>query len=352
MSIPRYDLIEKDCADILADNHRKLFDLKDQTVLITGGTGFVGTWLTSMIAFLNDNYDFRTRVILLSLSTDHFRNKVPHLADRNDISILEQDVRNIVDISDDVVWIIHAASSPDSRIHASNPLRTIDVIVNGTSALLAASVRLSNLRMILNISSGLVYGHQYKDIDYVPENSWGSLDPVSIAAVYAEAKRCSETICTAYRNEHRIPVVTARPFAFIGPYQMLDKPWAVNNFLRDKLLGGPIRILGNPETVRSYLYASDMAFWFLRILTGGISGQCFNVGSPHSLTLSSLAYQIANRPPAKVEVRSPQVEPKNWSVLTFVPDTSLARACLGLEVTVKMDEALDKTLAWYQRDRG
>ncbi len=69
----------------------------------------------------------------------------------------------------------------------------------------------------------------------------------------------------------KLPVVTARPFAFIGPYQGLDKPWAVNNFLRDALLGVPIRILGDADTVRSYMYPSDMAFWLLAILAEGVA---------------------------------------------------------------------------------
>ena len=65
----------------------------------------------------------------------------------------------------------------------------------------------------------------------------------SITSVYAEVKRCAETLCTAYSSQYKVPIVIIRPFAFIGPYQFLDKPWAINNFLRDGIAGGPIRIL-------------------------------------------------------------------------------------------------------------
>ena len=78
--------------------------------------------------------------------------------------------------------------------------------------------------------------------------------------------RYAEAEAAAWRSVAKLPVVTARPFAFIGPYQGLDKPWAVNNFLRDALLCVPIRILGDADTVRSYMYPSDMAFWLLAIL--------------------------------------------------------------------------------------
>lgn len=339
-------LINKDCADILAEGYGPLQALKGECILITGGTGFVGTWVATLVAFLNDNYGFRTKLILLASHADSFTEKAPHLAVRNDITLIKRDIRHIVELPEDVNWIIHAASSPDSRFHASDPLRTIDIVVNGTSSILAAAVRLPNLRKVLNVSSGLVYGFPPRELERVPEDGWGALDPTFVSSVYAEAKRCAETVCVAYRNEHRMPIVTARPFAFVGPYQLLDKPWAINNFLRDALLGGPIRIQGDAQTVRSYLYASDMAFWLLRILVDGHSGHSFNVGSPHPITLLELAQKIASHSPGEVEIRLPLIHKDAWSISCFVPNVSRAENSLDLRLTVGLDEAIRRTLLW------
>lgn len=346
MNTEQTTLINKDCADILADGHALLGALKGERILITGGTGFLGTWVATMVAFLNDNYGFKTKLTLLSTHANSFAEKAPHLAVRNDITLIEQDIRYIVELSEDVNWIIHAASSPDSRFHASDPLRTIDIVVNGTSSILAAAARLPNLRKVLNVSSGLVYGLLSRELERVPENGWWALDPTSVSSVFAEAKRCAETVCVAYRNEHRMPIVTARPFAFVGPYQLLDKPWAINNFIRDALLGGPIRIQGDERTVRSYLYASDMAFWFLRILVDGNSGLSFNVGSPHPVTLLELAQKIAPHSLAGVEIRLPLIHKDAGSISHFVPNTSLAENSLGLHLTVGLDDAIRRTLLW------
>ncbi len=337
-------LIHKDCSDVLTHGHAELQALRGNHILITGGTGFLGTWISELVAFLNDNYGFGIRLTLLSTHANSFGDKAMHLAMRDDIALVERDIRNIFEIHEEVNGIIHAACSPDSRLHVSDPLRTIDVIVNGTSALLAAAARLPNLKKVVNISSGLVYGSQPFEIERISEGFWGTMAPDLVGSVYAEAKRCAETVCAAYRNGQRLPIVNVRPFAYIGPYQLLDKPWAINNFLRDALLGGPIRILGDEQTTRSYLYASDMAFWILKILAEGQSGQSFNVGSSQGITLLELAKTIASSVGEGIEIRKSLIHKDSRS--RFVPDISLAEASLGLRPTVPLDEAIKRTCLW------
>ena len=340
------DIIHKDCEQVTANSVDLLSALRGQCVLITGGTGFVGTWLAELIAFLNDNHNFNTQLILLSGRANNFSAKAPHLAIRNDITLIERDIRSVVDIPIEVGWIIHAAGNPDNRVHASDPLRTIHVIVKGTDAVLEAATRLPDLKKFLNVSSGLVYGSQPWELEAVSESFMGGLDCDSISSAYAEAKRMGETLCAVYRNQHRLPVVNVRPFAFIGPYQLLDRPWAINNFIRDSLLGGPIRILGDGETVRSYMYPSDMAWWLLRILAQGTVGTSYNVGSPHGVTLQKLAEKIAGHLPVRPEILSRLSSDKSLRRSKFVPDVSLAINALSLNINVDLDTAIKRTIIW------
>jgi dTDP-glucose 4,6-dehydratase len=346
----RKDIIREDCASAIAGNAGMLSALKEDTLLITGGTGFMGTWLAEMVTFLNDHEGFGTKLILLSSRANGFRTKVPHLASRPDVALVEKDIRSLTDVPDTVNWIIHAAGSPDSRLHASDPLRTVEVIMNGTDSALEFTTRLPDLKMFLNISSGQVYGAQPWDMPGIPEHYSGSLDSSAFGSAYAEAKRIGETLCTVYRNQYRLPIVNARPFAFIGPYQLLDRPWAINNFIRDSLAGGPIRILGDGETVRSYMYPSDMAWWLLNILARGSVGASYNVGSPHGVTLQYLAERIARRfsPPPKIV--SNVAGDKGGKRTKSVPDVSLAARRLGLETKVDLDTAIMRTILWNQLD--
>ena len=93
----------------------------------------------------------------------------------------------------------------------------------------------------------------------IAEKSFEGFDPSAFPAAYAEAKRYGESLCTLFRNQFRLPIVNVRPFSFVGPYQSLDAPWAINNFIRDVVMRQPIRIQGDGTAVRSYMYGADMA---------------------------------------------------------------------------------------------
>ncbi|MBU0952189.1 MAG: NAD-dependent epimerase/dehydratase family protein [Elusimicrobia bacterium] len=348
MNTRTIEIVKNDCSQILTQKHVKTLEkLKNEKIFITGGTGFIGTWLAELIAFLNDNYRFNTNMVLMSKNAFSFSSKVPHLTTRKDIVLIEKDIRDFFELPDDVSYIIHAAADPDNRKHSSEPIKTMEVISKGTDSILSAATRLSNIKSILNISSGLIYGGQPFDLERISESFHGGPDCDSIVSIYSEAKRYTETLCTAYRNQFKLPILTARPFAFLGPYQLIDKPWAINNFIRDSLLGGPIRILGNENTVRSYMYASDMAFWFLSILSNGKAGLAYNVGSPNSITLKNLAEKISNNFPNKIKIVSELPPNKNADKSRFVPDTTLANEFLGLKETVDIEDALRRTITWY-----
>jgi len=342
-------LLREDCATAATDA-RALEPLRGARVLVTGGTGFMGTWIAQMVATLNDEQGLGIELLLLSPSAATFTARVPWAA-RRDIAVIEADVRDIVVLPEGVTHVIHAAGTPDNRVHVMDPLRTMSVISHGTSAVLQAASRCDTPVRVLNVSSGLIYGPQPMGLERIPETHVGGPEPDSISSVYAEAKRYAEAETAAWRSTEKLQVVVARPFAFMGPYQGLDKPWAVNNFLRDALLGGPIRITGDAETVRSYLYPSDMAFWLLCLLAAGVPGTAYNVGSPEAITLGDLAGRIAAAVPADA---TPEVVCRPLGAprpTRFVPDVSRAVSALGLRVTVDLDRAIERTLMWHRAVR-
>lgn len=344
--------IREDCRTSAASSTKALEALRGEAILVTGGTGFVGTWIAEMVAFLNDEHGFEIELLLLSTRANNWSARAPHLALRRDIELIERDVRSVVDIPSRVRWIIHAAGNPDSRQHASDPLATVDVIANGTRAVLNAATRLPELRKFLNVSSGLVYGAQPWELDAISENWQGSLDSAALSSAYAEAKRFGETLCSVFRNQHKLAIVNARPFAFIGPYQLLDRPWAINNFMRDALQGGPIRILGSGETVRSYMYPSDMTLWMLRLLVDGKVGASYNVGSSHAVSLEELARKVAAFFPLPPQIVTRGSVDSKTHRSKFVPDVELAQSALGLKSEFDLDAALRRTLRWNQMRGG
>ena len=341
--------LKADCDKSLAGKQELLNDLRNKSVLVTGGTGFVGKWIAEAISLLNEEHFFNIKLYILARNTEDFKEEVPHLANKPFITLLESDVRNISQLPNDVNFIINAAGSPDSREHITNPLKTLDILYKGTFALLDACLRLPNLTKVLHISSGNIYGQFTGKVDKIKENQLGSFDCNSVNATYSEGKRLSETLCSIYRNQQKLPIVIVRPFSFIGPYQGLEKPWAINNFIRDGLLGGPIRILGNEETVRSYLYGSDMAFWLLSALANGKTGAVYNIGGEEPISLKSLATKIKASFTQKIEIlfKYSKQYPATPSIL--IPDTTAIKTDLCVDQIINFDLALEKTIYWYKQ---
>jgi nucleoside-diphosphate-sugar epimerase len=346
------ELISHDYMHSLAGNPQLLKLLQDalrsDVVAITGGTGFIGTWLTGLITYLNDHHGGNTQVVLIAKNIEQFRAAKPHLANRKDVRLMAADVRYLIELPSDTNWLIHAAGTPDNRFHATYPVETMSTIANGTYSVLRTVERCSNLKMLLNLSSGLVYGIQPFTQDQLDENYPGAPHCGSASSAYAEAKRYAETLCQASRSQARIPVVTARPFAFIGPYQSLEAPWALNNFIKDALLGHEIRVLGDGKTIRSYMYASDLAVWLLTILTQGQTGEVYNVGSPEPVSLAELAKMVAAQFDTDLIIKLRTSMPTEIQNSRFVPDVNLALQKFGLTLTVNLSEAIRRTIAWNQ----
>jgi nucleoside-diphosphate-sugar epimerase len=344
--------IRADCKQSLAGYIESLECLRNQTILITGGTGFIGKWLTEVVALLNDEYDFGIRLYLLARDIEQYRTEVPHLASLSYVNLIEQDIRNINTLPDDVRWIIHAAGSPDNRTHINNPLKTIETFYKGTQALLDACLRLPALNKFVHLSSNTVYGNPLKFLTSgIKETEMGVSESNTVNATYSEAKRMSETICAIYRNQQKLPIVIVRPFSFIGPYQGLEKPWAINNFIRDSILDGPIRILGNENTVRSYLYGSDAACWILMALANGKASSTYNIGGDQPLSLKELTGKITSNFTNKIDVLFKYSKVYSAHSSISIPDTSSIKQDLGVRQQIDFEIALIKTIDWYKKLR-
>jgi len=337
-----YEDCDRSCIDV-----NMLRKLSNQTILITGGTGFVGKWIAEMVLFLNKYHQFNIKLYLLARDIEKFKSEAPHIAKNGQINLLEQDVRNLSELPSDTNFVVHAAGTPDSRQHASQPLRTIDTFLKGTTAVFEACYRLPALAKIIHVSSNYVYGNVFKNQNTINEKDLGVRECNSILASYSEAKRITETLCAIYRNQQQLPITIVRPFAFVGPYQKLDKPWAINNFIRDALLGGPIRILGDENTTRSYLYGSDMAFWLLAILANNSTGDVINIGSDESICLLDLAKLITHFFNRNIEILSRASKDSAHQIPSLVPDISVARK-LYLTPTYPLSEAIERTIKWNQ----
>ena len=343
MSVNAIKLTYNNCATSSVD-YKPFLELKNKTIFVAGGTGFVGKWLTEMICFLNAEYKLNIKLILLARNTDSFLSEVPHLAKNSSVHLIQQDVRYLSELAKEINFVINAAGSPDRREHANKPLSTIETFYKGTSSILNECFRLSELRKIIHLSSNFVYGHFYND--KIKETDLGNLDCNSINATYGEVKRMTETLCAVYGNQQQLPITIVRPFSFIGPYQKLDKPWAINNFIRDAIIGGPIKILGDENTRRSYMYGSDLASWLLKLLVTEKTEAVYNIGSSRGVSLKELAETIKGIVDNKIDIIYRSSKDNYNTTPHSIPDISKITKDLNVKECFSLDEALTYTINW------
>ena len=340
------NLVHSDARAVLSDRIELLKGLRGKNLFITGGTGFLGTWIMELIRVLNEDYEFNTNITVYGRNCQKFVCRWPHLANLSWVRFQEGDIRYLVDIPKETNYVIHAAALQDRRLYNSQPTIVAETNSIGTARVLKACLLLESLEKFLLLSSCLVYGTQSWDIDSIREDYAGPLRCDQVKSVYPESKRMAEIFVHSALSESKLPLVVVRPFAFVGPYQSMQLPWAVTEFIRDSSKGGPIRIMGDGLTVRSILYASDFAFTVLAGLVQGKAGATYNIGSPEPVELLKLASLITQffKPVPEILTRVGQV---GLERNRLVPNMDLATAEIGFRMTVPLIAALQKTIDWH-----
>ena len=171
----------------------------------------------------------------------------------------------------------------------------------------------------------------------------GAPDPLDIGSAYGEAKRAAELLCALYAQRNGMEIKIARCFAFAGPGLPLDGAFALGNFIRDALAGGPIRVQGDGTARRSYLDVVDLAHWLRTILLQGKPGRAYNVGSEHDISLTDLAHTVARTINPDAAITIAQAPVPGRPPARYVPSTARARGELGLRENISLPDAILRT---------
>jgi dTDP-glucose 4,6-dehydratase len=347
-------LPEADLEHVLTHTRELWEEVRGKNIFVTGGTGFFGRWLLESFVLVNDRLNLGASVTVLTRDLAAIAAKAPALAASPWIQFVRGDVRELDHTqlvaqlppghSGQFRFVIHAAMD---SVGQDDPVEVFDTIIGGTRAVLDFALA-AGTRRFLFTSSGAVYGAQPSEITHIPESYAGAPDPCRASSAYGEGKRAAELLCAAYHARHpALEPVIARCFAFVGPLLPIDAHFAIGNFIRDAMRGGPIAIGGDGTPYRSYLYAADLSIWLWTMLLRGKPCHPYNVGSHEDVTILKLASTVAGCFPKPLHVtlaRQPQpgVPPSR-----YVPATGRAADELGLAVLIPLQDAISRTAAWH-----
>lgn len=325
-------------------------ELRDQRIFITGGTGFFGCWLLESFVWANQKLNLNANAFVLTRNISAFAKNYLHLIEQPSLHFYEGDVRSFEFPQGEFSHIIHAATDANAQLNETNPLLMLDTIVQGTKHTLAFA-RQCRTKCFLLTSSGAVYGKQPPDVSHLSEDypCQPKLDDAKSA--YAVGKCMAEHICCLFALQYGLNVKIARCFAFVGPYLPLDIHFAIGNFIRDGLNGGPIVVNGDGTSYRSYLYAADLAIWLWTILFRGHIARPYNVGSEQDFSISELAHFIANYYQPSMTVTIAKKAIQGQLPARYVPNVQRAFSELALPTPIPLKEAITRTIGWHMRNK-
>jgi dTDP-glucose 4,6-dehydratase len=304
------------------------------TSLVTGGAGFLGSHLCERL--LAEGH----RVIAIDNLITGNRANVARLEGREDFRLVLHDISRPIEIAEPVDNVLHFASPASPIDYLELPIQTLKVGSLGThnSLGLAKAKRAS----FLLASTSEVYGDPL--VHPQPESYWGNVNPVGPRGVYDEAKRFAEAMTMAYHRYHGLDTRIVRIFNTYGPRMRPNDGRVVPAFIQQALRGEPLSVFGDGSQTRSFCFVDDLVDGIYRLLVSGIH-EPVNIGNPHEMTIRQFADRILHLTGSTSPIAYkplPVDDPK-----TRQPDITTARARLGWEPRVPLDDGLARTIEYF-----
>lgn len=302
-------------------------------ILVTGGTGFIGSNLCQRL-IEQGHY-----VICLDNNFTGSMNNIRDLMSHPNFEFIRHDIT--VPIYLEVEQVYHLACPASPKAYQYNPIKTIKTNILGTLHALGIAKR-TGARILLTSTSEI-----YGDPKITPqvEEYWGNVNPIGIRSCYDEGKRVAETLMMEYYRTHHVEIRIARIFNTYGPNMHPDDGRVVSNFINQCLNKEEITIYGDGSQTRSFCYVDDMVNGLIKLMNNNLTTGPINLGNPHEITIGHLAHKINNYlgKPSEISYKDlPQDDPKRRQ-----PDITKAKEFLNWEPLIGLDKGLEKTIRYF-----
>ena len=304
-------------------------------IVITGGSGFVGSYLCENL--INDGHKIIVIDNLLTGSTENINN----LMDNENFSFIEHDVQNHIEIEDKVDYVLHFASAASPKAYTEHPVNTLKAGSVGTINTLGLAKKHDAEYLLASTSE--VYGDPL--ISPQNEEYWGNVNPNGERSMYDEAKRFAEAAVATYSRSYDLKTKIVRIFNTYGPRMQLNDGRVVTNFIVQALKNENISIYGDGSQTRSFSYVEDTVAGIISLMNSS-EYDVFNIGNPNEMTVGQLAEKIIELTDSTSEIKYlelPNDDPKQRK-----PDITKAKTKLNWEPKVNLEEGLTKTITWVQ----
>lgn len=304
-------------------------------ILITGGAGFIGSYLCDFL--LNKGHEVICMDNLITGTTDN----ISHHLGKENFLFIKHNVTEYIYIDGKIDYVLHFASPASPVDYMQYPIQTLKVGSLGTHKALGFA-RAKGSKFLL-ASTSEVYGDPLTSPQ--SESYWGNVNPVGPRGVYDESKRFAEAMTMAYHRYHNMDTKIARIFNTYGPRMRINDGRCVPNFIYQSLNNLPLTVYGDGNQTRSFCYIDDLIKGIYKLMNSSIN-EPLNLGNPHELKIIDLAKKIIELTGNKVEISYkslPDDDPKIRK-----PDITKAKKLLNWEPNIDLDAGLKKTIDWFK----
>jgi len=344
------DVICSDLREIAERAEEDVRALDGKRVLITGGAGFLMSYLVDVLAARSESAERRDapRVVVVDNFTTARRARLSHLAAHPNVELREVDA-STMEITESFDVVVHGASIASPVAYRRMPLRTLEVNALGTWGLLRATVD-RPLDAFVLLSTSEIYGDPDPANVPTPETYPGLVSSTGPRACYDESKRFAETLALTYFRTHATPVRIVRPFNVYGPGLQHDDGRVVPSLVDAARRGEDLVLHSDGSPRRSFCYVTDFIVSLLRVITRGADGEPYNVGDDREeISMRDLAERIhrVTQAAGRVVVR-PSDDPDYLvdNPQRRCPDLAKLRALGGSTPSVPLEEGLRRYARW------
>lgn len=321
--------------------------LQDKSIMISGATGMIGSFLVDVIMYHNEKRGMNCKVYALGRSEKRACARFPYCYDFPTYKFIEHDINKPL-IRDDigkVDYVLHLASNTHPIAYATDPIGTIMTNIIGTRNMFDFAVAHNATRCAF-ASSNEIYGENRGDVEKFDESYCGYIDSNTMRAGYPESKRCGEALCQAYVRQEGLDVVVPRLTRSYGPTLLKSDTKALSQFLYKGVAGEDIILKSAGTQYYSYIYVADAVAGLLTVLLKGECGEAYNISDEDSdIMLKDLAAIIARYAGKKVVFEIPDaLESAGYSKATKARLESAKLRKLGWKAKYDIKSGIERTL--------
>lgn len=322
---------------------------RDSTVWITGATGFVGSHLTKLFLYANQELDCHIHVVAMARSREKARGLYGDFLEGRELELYPGDVTDPVCYPGRVDYIFHTASVTASKTMVEQPVQTIHTAYQGTKNMLELA-REKQCRGVVYVSSMEVYGIPQENPDCVQEKDLGYLDLRNVRSSYPEGKRICECLCTAYHSEHRVPVRIARLAQTFGAGVLPGDNRVYAQFAKSVIGGKDIVLHTDGQSEGNYCYIRDVMTALLLLGVCGEAGEAYNVVNESCHRKICEMAELVAQKVADGRIKVVYDIPENVSALGYAPKVRMRLSgqklsALGWRPEVDLVEAYKRMIA-------